>query len=261
MGAIQQILLSYGSKIYLPLTTSWRDNVDSTPSILDALNVFEAELISIGLSKFDKPIYPFVGGTSTKHSYNFMNVATNQLTFNGGFTHSANGVLPNGTNAYATCGLTNLDVNTTSESVFHYSRTDNNATNQIDLGVNSSNIDFTLVQRHPTGVAYSHINCGDSEFVSSTVSNSLGFVSSDRNGATQKILKNGVSLASNTPTFTTPISRDIYLFAQNLDAVAPAFYALRESAFIGFAKHLTDAEHLTFYNAVQALQTSLGRQV
>jgi hypothetical protein len=50
-------------------------------------------------------IYPMVGGTATTHKFNLKNpLDTNaafRLTFTGGWTHSANGALPNGTNAYA----------------------------------------------------------------------------------------------------------------------------------------------------------------
>lgn len=50
-------------------------------------------------------IYPFVGGNATSHSFNLKNPATFQLTFFGGWTHSATGALPNGTNAYAKTGF------------------------------------------------------------------------------------------------------------------------------------------------------------
>ena len=41
----------------------------------------------------------------------------------------------------------------------------------------------------------------------------------------------------------------------------PTAYSPREQAFASIGDGLTDAEATAFYNAVQAFQTSLGRQV
>jgi hypothetical protein len=60
---------------------------------------------SNGLNTNMLAMYPFIGGTAGSHKFNGMNpLDTNgayRLTFAGGWTHSANGALPNGTNAYA----------------------------------------------------------------------------------------------------------------------------------------------------------------
>ena len=49
-------------------------------------------------------LYPFVGGTASTHKYNLKDPrdldAAYRLQFNGGMTHSANGILFNGTNGY-----------------------------------------------------------------------------------------------------------------------------------------------------------------
>ena len=56
-----------------------------------------------------KAIYPFVGGTATTHKYNLKDPrdldAAFRLVFNGGWTHSSTGALPNGTNGYANTNL------------------------------------------------------------------------------------------------------------------------------------------------------------
>ena len=74
-------------------------------TILNALNTFDLGLISNGVDTKMKAVYPFVGGTSTTHKYNFMDArdldAAFRLQFSGGWVHSANGALPNGTNALA----------------------------------------------------------------------------------------------------------------------------------------------------------------
>jgi len=76
-------------------------------------------------------IYPMVGGTATTHKFNLKNPAdTNaafRLSFVGGWTHSANGALPNGTNAYADTFLipsVSLSLNSIHGSVYSRTNTD-----------------------------------------------------------------------------------------------------------------------------------------
>jgi hypothetical protein len=70
-----------------------------------AINYLTFSLKLNGLWDKLNAIYPFVGGTATTHKFNLKNpLDTNaafRLSFVGGWTHSASGVLPNGTNAYA----------------------------------------------------------------------------------------------------------------------------------------------------------------
>ncbi len=48
--------------------------------------------------------YPFIGGDSTKHSYNAINTASYQITWSGTITHNSNGVTA-GTNANGSTGF------------------------------------------------------------------------------------------------------------------------------------------------------------
>jgi len=81
------------------LTTTEKDAVNQWVVDSKAANIW---------TKF-KAIYPMVGGTATSHKFNLKNpLDTNaafRLAFNGGWTHSSNGALPNGTNAYASTFL------------------------------------------------------------------------------------------------------------------------------------------------------------
>lgn len=88
---------SYGA-----LTQAWISATgESDTTILDALNVLEADISSIsGLVN----LYPFVGADATKHSYNFLDTSLNPFTWSGGLTHDSNGVKGNGTNGYGTNG-------------------------------------------------------------------------------------------------------------------------------------------------------------
>ena len=112
---------------YLPLTTAWiAATLETDTTILNALNTFEAGLIANSLTTKFNAIYPMVGGTSGKHAFNFMNTSLYSLTFNGGWTHSATGALPNGTNANADTGInanTILTVNNNHLSFYSRSNT------------------------------------------------------------------------------------------------------------------------------------------
>ena len=75
------------------------------PTQQSAIITLVTDLKGYGLWTKMKAIYPFVGGTATTHKFNLKNPLDTdgafRLSFSGGWTHSANGALPNGTNAFA----------------------------------------------------------------------------------------------------------------------------------------------------------------
>ena len=100
----------------------------TNPTQQSAINQLVTDLKGYGIWTKMKALYPFVGGTASSHKFNLKNPldtdAAFRLVFNGGWTHSANGALPNGTNGYAD---TKIGLNTLlrdSNSTGIYSRTD-----------------------------------------------------------------------------------------------------------------------------------------
>ena len=81
---------------------------------LSAINQLVIDLKGFGIWTKMKAIYPFIGGTASLHKWNLKNPldtdAAFRLVFNGGWTHSSTGALPNGTNAYANT-FYNLSIN------------------------------------------------------------------------------------------------------------------------------------------------------
>jgi hypothetical protein len=75
------------------------------PTITSAIDTLVVQLKADGIWTKMKALYPFVGGTASTHKYNLKDPqdldASFRLVFNGGWTHSANGALPNGTNGFA----------------------------------------------------------------------------------------------------------------------------------------------------------------
>jgi hypothetical protein len=258
MGLPSNIIGIMGKNKYLPLTTAWIAATSETDTtILNALNTFEAGLIANSLTTKFNAIYPFVGGNSTKHAYNFINTATYQLTFTGGWTHASTGALPNGTNAYANTGLIPSSVLTLNNAHFSaYLRTNTNA--GVDVGCAIPGFTSQLAGRL-TGIYIGNIH----QTLNSTVANasSTGHYLASRTGATTNTgYKNGASILASTVVSTTRPSVNVYLSARNNNGTADNFSA-RELALASIGSGLTAGEVSTLYTLIQAFQTSLSRQV
>ena len=210
-------------------------------------------------------LYPFIGGTASTHKYNLKNpLDTNsafRLQFFGGWTHSSNGALPNGT-AYANTFInssSNLTLNSTHLS--YYSRTADATPSSMEMGnIISSN---SLILGCGFGnVAYSDQYNYNTARISQANTNAQGFyVGTRTTSAIHKLFKNGSQFGStNTGASGTFNNLVIYLGASNNNGVA-ATYSSKQCAFSSVGSGLSDTEASNFRTAVQAFNTTLGRQV
>jgi hypothetical protein len=212
-----------------------------------------------------KAIYPMIGSTATSQKFNLKNPADTdaafRLSFVGGGTHSANGYLPNGVNAYANTFLnssTNLSLN--SGHFSYYSRT-NNTTSAIDMGSLKSTPDsYSDLVLYYTGFTYFRFNnAGFYQNIGST--NTLGFYCGSRTASTIiKLFKNSSVIINGVAGSNSTSTVNFYIGAVNNTGIAQ-YFSNRECAFASIGDGLSDAEALAFYTAVQAFQTTLGRQV
>jgi len=252
-GILRMIPASYG--IATPLTDAWIvATSESDGTIISALRTFEEGLILNSFVSRLPVIYPFVGGTSVKHALNFMNTATYPLTFTGGLTHSATGVLPNGTTGYADTGYKPTDFpDANKSSIGYYSRTDNSA--GLDMGQSGGGSYFFTATRYLGSFYGASFN-----FISVANADGRGMYVTCRTDSSRfDIYKNGISLAnSGGPPSSSTIN--ILLFARN-DNGTPNYFSSKECAFSFIGYDFTQAEMLIFYNLIQTLQTSLSRQV
>lgn len=241
-----------------------------------AINTLVVDLKWYGIWTKMKALYPFVGGTSTTHKWNLKNPldtdAAFRLVFNGGWTHSVNGALPNGTNGYANTFLApNAHQSLASGHFSIYSRTSiasssqygsNGVRNQITgLGVqlclrrSMDNLRyFDMWDEGTGGVAGGGAETDARGFYlgSRTANNSL------------KFYKNNTTIVSNTATqAATLLSTNNYFLGAINQNGSPLFstYDNKQCAFASIGDGLTDAEVANFYTAVQSFQTTLGRQV
>jgi len=210
-------------------------------------------------------IYPMVGGTATSHKWNLKDPrdldAAYRLVFNGGWAHSTTGAKPNGSTAYANTFLTPSTIlNLNSTHISYYSKTDLNAL-QIEIGTQDSAAarNNLFLEIRTSTVTYGSVNLSASDgFIDE---NSLGYYIASRTASNETIIyKNGVVKKTSTKVSTGLSTYPLFIGALNSEGVGK-FYSGKESLFSSIGEGLTNTESLNLYNAVQAFQTSLGRQV
>jgi len=235
---------------------------DST--IRGALNTFDIGLISNSLDTKMKALYPFVGGTASTHKFNFMDArdldASFRLVFNGSWTHSSTGALPNGTNAFANTFLRpNNSLSLNSVHLSYYSRTNQTFTDVLLGAADASyNNGLYLLPKNAPNNEYTRIN--QSTFTAPTGHpNTFGFFNATRTVSTEsRSYRNGGLVNILAVSSSGLSSNTIYIGSAN---ISPQQYTSCECAFSSIGDGLNATEVSTFYNLVQAMQTTLGRQV
>ena len=235
-------------------------------TIQTATNTLVTDLKTAGVFTKMKAIYPMVGGTATTHKFNLVNAqdsnAAFALSFIGGWTHSANGALPNGTNAYAdTFFIPSVNGTLNSNHISYYSRTNSN-TLEIEVGTSTSGglTPFSILQLRTTGITYLCLN-STNIYVTYTDANSLGFYVGSRTAVNVlKLFKNAATIGTGTTTASGLPNNQFSLAAYRYNT-GVLYYSSKQCAFASIGDGLTDAEALAFYNAVQLFNTTLARQV
>ena len=226
------------------------------PTQQGAINTLVTDLKGYSIWTKMKAIYPIVGGSASSHAVNLKTPGTFNLSFSSGWTHSANGMQPNGA-AYAD---TNFSINqmTASNAAFGiYSRTNDTTGLKVVGAYNGANVSRCWVN-----LTNGNIQIADTGQISYTANPSTGFFMSRRDATNfNQSYKNGVSLGSITNNFTV-FNLNFYLGAAN-DGGAPNYYSTHQMAFafLGGNAALTDADAINFRTAVQAYQTTLGRSI
>lgn len=239
-----------------------------------AINTLVADLKSYGIWTKIKAIYPFVGGTSSQHRFNLkdprdLDVAY-RLVFNGGWTHSSTGALPNGTTGYADTFLVpNTVLNETDFAhLSFYSNTSTGFANEYVMGSNDGGPAYktlSMVARRDTGAQAFYADFNSAPYRSAInllQTNGSGLFLGTQQGTNIKLFRQNVLQTSNTnvktSTGTSPLK--LYIGGVNDNGVARQF-TNKTCSFASIGDGLTDTEVTNFYTAVQAYQTTLGRQI
>lgn len=227
-----------------------------------AINTLVLDLKAYSLWTKMSAIYPLVGGTATNHKYNLkdprdLDVAF-RLQFNGGWTHNSNGIQGDGSTGYADtfAAMNTAAIPNRSNHFSVYIKI-------LPSGTQYNGILDSGVLRAFGGVWGSGQNWFASlqNFSNSGVQSQVGFVNGTVTSTSASALyRNGTSIwTPNNPGSMTN-QYNYYLGATNYDG-SPGFYNTTNIAFasLGGSMNATDASN--FYTAVQAFQTTLGRQV
>jgi len=253
-GILRMVPSSYGGS-YNPLTTAWITATgESDVTILNALSVFEAGLTTYDLLGNMKRIYPFVGGSSIKHSYNFLDTSIGQKTDYGGVTNDGNGKTFNGSSGYSDSNSTGDDLfpDYSNISFGFYSRTDAQGV-MGDIGTSGGDDDLNIYSWALNGSYFRTANTGGQTVAQTT---SLGFFVANRISSTEiRCLANGNVVSQLINKTTTTSARNMLL------GKSWANYSSRNYSFEFYGTGLTDAKLLNLNTLVQDLQTALGRQV
>ena len=234
-----------------------------------AINTLVVDLKAYSIWSKLNAIYPMVGGTAATHKFNLKDPrdldAAYRLVFNGGWTHSSNGALPNGTNAFADTKLNPFTVLSNNINIGYYSRTNVNAlVTTCDIGSTSgpSGPDYLFLLPRLNNVTwYSVIESGT--YTQAADTNSAAFYTAKREGTTVKGFKNGSNVITRTGVTIQPRPNgSVYLGACNWQGLATAgWYSSRQCALSFIGENLSDTEATNLYTTVQTFQTTLGRQI
>jgi hypothetical protein len=237
---------------YGVLTTAWiLATGETNTTILNALNTLENNLDTYELTSKVIALYPFVGGTAIKHSFNFKNTALYQLSFLGGWTHNANGITGNGTNSFANTGIIASATQTVNGGGFGvYNRT-NNAGAYYDFQNGTSN--EILALKFSDNNLYA--NAGSAVYTPVFNPDPTGLWVTDWDGSNVDTYRNG-TLFQNRVKAVASLQSTQYRISANFNP-SNRNYAMAHV----FNDDLTSTEHANFYTAVQAFQTALSRQV
>jgi len=238
--------------------------VTLTTTEKDAVNQWVVDSKAAGIWTKFKAIYPMVGSTATSQKFNLKNpLDTNaafRLSFIGGGTHSSNGYQPNGINAYADTFLvpsTTLTLN--SQHISFYSRTNSNGT-EVEMGCNNAGLNpNTLLEIRTAGTTY--VSLAANGYATYVDANSLGFYIGNRTASNvTKLFKNNTAVTTSANGSASNPINSISIGALN-SGFTKQYYTTKQCAFASIGDGLTDAEALAFYNAVNAFQVSLARNV
>jgi hypothetical protein len=236
-----------------------QDQVEAT-----AVNNLTIGLKADGLWTKMKALYPFVGGSSSSHSYNLKNTAQYQITWNGGVTHSSTGVLSNDINGY---GNTNLNpssvLSLNSTHLSYYSRSNTNGSEDVEIGISISGTSRLLIAPKYLGASTAYRAVNDAQVGPGTSPSDMRglFVASRVSSTQTKLYKNTSTLFTDNINSGSLANGNIFILVYNLGTPSPSHFSSRECAFSSIGDGLSDTEVTNLNSRVTTFQTALNRNI
>jgi hypothetical protein len=220
----------------------------------NATKTLVADLKSAGIWSAMKAIYPMVGASAAACAQNLKSSSFTG-TFTSGWTFASTGATPNGTSAFMDTNLSpSATLTQNSTHISFYSRT-NVARAAIDFNSNvGTSPCITLLAKWSDNTSYYGVN--GAEVGGGSPATSLGLYIASRTASnSQKLYKNNVIQNTSSSASTGIPTANLTL------AKGGTYFSNRECALASVGDGLTDTQASNFYTAVQAFQTTLGRQV
>jgi hypothetical protein len=225
-----------------------------------AINTLVTDLKIANIWTKMKAVYPMVGGTASQHRFNLKDPRTEDaayyLTFYNGWTHNLDGANGNPSDVYADTKFTGLTNNSSLSYYNKYTGLDNT---NILMGVyNNPDVNSAIASNLGGNSIFTIRSNTNLQYTS--IANKGFWIANRQNQTNINAWHNGVKTGtSTTSSSSSPQTGAIYLNSYN--AGTPSYPSKAICAFASIADGLTDTEASNFYTAVQAYQTTLGRQV
>ena len=228
------------------------------PTQKSAINTLVKDMKASGLWTKMKAVYPMVGGTATSMKFNLKDPrdldAAFRLTWSGGWTYSATGATPNGTNAYADTKYSPNSYSSNGVNYGIYTRNTATGTYPILMGGYNSDSKYFYVG----GGGESYLGAGASAIIYSGLTS--GYYIRNGNSAGQIAIKNNTLIGTNTSAaqYTTT---NIYLAAINTTGSGASNFSNGQICFSHFSESLTQQEGFLLNQIVEKYQVALSRGV
>jgi hypothetical protein len=224
----------------------------------NATNQLVLDMKSAGIWTPMKAIYPMVGASAAACAQNLKS-ASFTGTFSSGWTFASTGVTPNGLSATFNTGLlpsTVLSsVNSNHQAV--YLRTQNSPQPFVDIGQNDNEWLSAIYWSGSVTYIYNPTNLNT---INVGTTNALNLSINTRRSSTDFAFftNNSKIGVNNTPNIISSfVATNVHVGS----AGGNSLFSQRENAFASIGDGLTDTQAGNLYTAVQAFQTTLGRQV
>lgn len=224
-----------------------------------AVDTYVKSLKTAGVFSKLKAVYPMIGGNASTHKWNLINPQDTDAAFRmlwfGGGVHSKTGWKGNGVDAYGDTRFFQDQFSVlNNESFGVYSMTENTS-NTCEIGTGNSRLFIS----EGSGTAY--YTSQNTSTKSLSVTSSLGFMAANRITNNEFSTYRGLTKNIFNNNFSSVLDNDSFLLsAWNNNGVASGLSS-RELPYAFIGEGLTETQMTAHYNAVQQLQTDLGRQV
>jgi hypothetical protein len=205
-----------------------------------------------------KAIYPMVGASAAACAQNLKSSSFTGTFTASGWTYASTGVTPNGTSAYMDTNYNaSVSGSLNSAHISIYSRT-NTFNNGEDMGTYGDN-GQQLGYRY--GVIDNYLAFNSIEYLAPIFTPTTGLLTFTRiSSSTAKVFHKNNSPYVDSRVSTSLKNATLFIGALNNNGSA-ILRSNKEFAFASIGDGLTDTEASDFYDAVQAFQTTLSRQV